>query len=84
MNKKQLATLVQTLVLSTAASINQNSDDSEPPITEDEARTLLAMRLRKATKSLVADAAGIDEEDVVIETPPAKEKKAKTETADAS
>ena len=83
MNKKQLMILVQTLVLSTAASINQNATDGEPDITEDEARTLFAMRLRKATKTLVADAAGCEEDDVVIETFVPPKKKAKEETADA-
>lgn len=79
MNKKQLATLVQTLVLSTAASLNQNATDQEQPeITEDEARTLFAMKLRAASKQLIADAAGCELEDVKFETPPEKAKKAAT------
>lgn len=81
MNKKQLALLVQTLVLSTAASINGNATDNEPDITEDEARTLLAMRLRRATKGLVAEAAGVEEDDVVIVEAKAKAKTPKTADA---
>jgi len=79
MNKKQLAFLVQTMVLSVAATINGNATDSEPPITEDEARTLLALRLRRAHKGLIADAAGVEVEDVIIEEPPVKAKAAKTD-----
>ena len=78
MNKKQLTLLVLTLVLSTMATINAQDADGEPDITEDEARTLLAMRLRKATRMLVADAAGCEQDEVVIETAVAPVKKAKT------
>ena len=78
MNKKQLALLVATLVLSTQATINGNATDNEPEITEDEARTLLAMQLRKASKQLVADAAGTETEDVIVEQAVAPKKKAKT------
>jgi|19_taG_2_1085344.scaffolds.fasta_scaffold04337_2 hypothetical protein len=85
MNKKQLTLLVQTLVLSTAATINGNAEDNEPEIIEDEARTLLAMQLRKATKQLIADASGVEREDVIVEQAVAPKKKAKAdETADAS
>jgi hypothetical protein len=83
MNKKQLTRLIQTLVLSTAASINGNATDGEPEITENEARTLLAMRIRKASRQLVADAAGVDAEDMILVEPPVKVKKAAVVT-DAS
>ena len=77
MNKKQLGLLVATLVLSTQATINENANDNEPAITEDEARTLLAMKLRRASTQLVADAAGVETADVIIEEAVAPVKKAK-------
>jgi hypothetical protein len=76
MNKKQLALLVQTMVLSTQASINKNAESDDAPLTEDEARTLLALRLRKATRSLVAEASGCEADAVVIAEPAPKAKKA--------
>lgn len=82
MNKKQLAALVQTMVLSVASTINENATDNEPPITEDEARTLLALRLRRLVKSVVADAAGCEEDEVVITEAPVKTRaKKEAETA---
>ena len=85
MNKKQFALLAATLVLSTQATINGNATDNEPDITEDEARTLFAMRLRKAANGLIADTAGVDADHVVMVQAVAPAKKAKaTETADAS
>ena len=85
MNKKQLAFLVQTMVLSVASSINDNAEDNEPPITEDEARTLLALRLRRLSKSVIADAAGCETDEVVITEPEVKTRaKATAETTDES
>ena len=80
MNKKQLANLVQVIVLSTAASLNQNATDadSEPEITEDEARALFGIHFRKASKQLIADAAGCELEDVKFVKLPEKAPKAKT------
>lgn len=85
MNKKQLAALVQTMVLSVAATINKNAaDQHEPEITEDEARTLLALRLRRLTKTVVADAAGCETDEVVIEQAPVKTRAKATETAETA
>ena len=85
MNKKQLAALVQTMVLSVASSINETATDNEPPITEDEARTLLALRLRRLSKSIIADAAGVEQDEVVITEAPVKTRaKATAETGDES
>lgn len=75
MNKKQLAALVQGLVLSTQATINAATGSE---ITEDEARTLVAMKLRQGQRQLIADVAGVTDEQIVIEKAPEKKRAKKT------
>jgi hypothetical protein len=58
-------------------TVNKHAVDSESPLTEDEARTLFAMKLRNGIKKIIADAAGCDVADVVIKEAPKKVKKAK-------
>ena len=53
MNKKQLAMLVQAAVVAVMNVMNANGDD----VTEDETRTLVALKLRKQIRSVIADCA---------------------------
>jgi hypothetical protein len=57
MNKKQLAQLVAAIVAATRIHA-----DSVMETTEDEARTLVGMALRRSASQIVQDASGADEE----------------------
>jgi hypothetical protein len=87
MNKKQLANLVAAIVIAANKHANTTMET-----TEDEARTLVGMALRKQANQLVCDASGCDAEEAktllseaqaeIAATIQAK-KDAKKETADA-
>jgi hypothetical protein len=64
MNKKQLTALLNSIVLSIVATANADADGEEP-LTEEEARTLLGMRLKRVAKKLVAESAHVDADDVI-------------------
>ena len=57
MNKKQLAALLAAIVRAT-----QTAADEVMATTEDEARTLVGMQLRRAASGLVQNAAGVEPE----------------------
>ena len=57
MNKKQLQQLVDAIVLATA-----NAASTVMSTTEDEARTLVGMRLRRLSNGIVAESAGVDDD----------------------
>jgi len=57
MNKKQLAALLAAIVRAT-----QTAADTVMANTEDEARTLVGMQLRRSASKLVQDASGVDAE----------------------
>ncbi len=65
MNKKQLTALVNQAVQSVVATANQDTDSSEPLMTEEEARTMFGMRLKKSIKKIVAEACFCDVSDVI-------------------
>ena len=81
MLKKELDAIVDTMVLSVQSTANA-APGNDTLLTEDEARTLTGMRLKKTLRAFVAEVAGCDAEAVVIQIPVAKPKKAK-ETVDA-
>ena len=64
MNKKQITALVNSIVASIAATANADNGGDEP-LTEEEARTLLGMRLKRLARKLVAEALSVETEDVV-------------------
>lgn len=55
MNKKALVKLLDQLFADMCQRTNSNPDDSSPPLTEEEARTLFGVWLR-TNKDLVVDA----------------------------
>ena len=63
MNKKQITALINSIVASIVATAN--ADGGDDPLTEEEARTLLGMRLKRLAKKLVAEAVSVELEDVV-------------------
>lgn len=58
MNKKQLTALVAAIVIAANKHANKTMET-----TEDEARTLVGMALRRSANQLVCDASGCDEEE---------------------
>ena len=81
MNKKQLIALVNAMVASVLATANKDIPDSEPPITADQARVLLGMRLKRSAKTLVAAACGVEATEVVWVEPTVETVEAETEAA---
>ncbi len=67
MNKKQLAALVAAIVAAT-----QSHADSVMETTEDEARTLVGMALRKLANQIVQDACGADADEAAAALKAAK------------
>ena len=63
MNKKQITALTNQIVASIAATAN--ADGGDEPLTDEEARTLYGMRLKRIGKQLVADTLRVDLADVV-------------------
>lgn len=96
MHKKQLEAISLSAVASVKATANADAEQDEPELTEIEARTLYARKYRKVVKQLVADACGVELEDVVwVNVEPKKRTKkaddatdtdagSETETADAA
>lgn len=62
MNKKQLANLLAAIVLATQA----HADNAAMDTTEDEARTMVGMALRKVSSQIVQDASGCDGEEAKV------------------
>jgi hypothetical protein len=82
MNKKQMTDLVNAMVRSTQVLLNDlASDQDEPEISEDQARTLVGIQLRKVQKQIIATSVGCDVEDVVVYRMPSAKEKAVIEAA---
>jgi len=78
-NKKQAAAKVQKLTEDVQNVVNQLADDTEPELTEEEARTLVGRQLARFHVRLVAAACGAEEDDVRgVLAPPAKAEEAAT------
>ncbi len=82
MHKKQLVAVLDSMIASVVATANAEAEDNEPELTEQEARTLLSRKLKKAAKGLVAATVGCEEADVQWVTVEPKTRK-KTEQAAA-
>ena len=64
MNKKQITALWHQIVASVMATDAALGEGGEP-LTEEEARTLFGMRLKRIAKQIVADTLRVDASDVV-------------------
>jgi len=86
MNKKQAAAKVQKLTEDVQNVVNRLADDTEPELTEEEARTLLGRQLARFHVRLVAAACGAEEDDVraALRGPVAEEAEAPEPVAAAS
>ena len=73
MNKKQLVSLMMAIVAAT--------QKHQPGTTEDEARTLVGMALRKAATELIVTASGCDPEEATESLREAQEELAAEATA---
>ncbi len=82
MHKKQLVAVLDSMIASVVATANAEAEDNEPELTEQEARTLLSRKLKKAAKGLVAATVGCEEDEVVwVAVEPKTRKKAEKAAA---